>query len=142
MTIARFLLTWATLAVAMTANGIFRELALKRLLPAEIALFASAAIGVAIILLVTRTGFRPLAGSDTRTLVVASVAMLVMTVAFECAIGRWVDGKSWAQLGANYAFWRGNPWTLVLLLVMLTPFVWGRWAPTRGPDVAGRTAHA
>ena len=117
MTIARFLLTWATLAVAMTANGIFRELALKRLLPAEIALFASAAIGVAIILLVTRAGFRPLAGSDTRTLVAASVAMLVMTVAFECAI----------DVGT------ASP---------LDEAVWGRWAPTRGRDVAGRTAHA
>ncbi len=43
---ARFLATWLAMAVAMTANGIFRELVLKRLAGSTLAPVISAVIGI------------------------------------------------------------------------------------------------
>lgn len=123
----RFLLTWLAMAAAMTANGIFRELVLARLMPGDRATLASVALGAAIILAVTRAGFRPLRGERTGTLLRTSAALLVMTVAFEFAVGRWVDRESWSELAADYAIWRGSLWPFLLLLLALTPWLWGRW---------------
>jgi hypothetical protein len=55
--------------------------------------------------------------------------LVVLTVAFEFLIGRYVDHKSWADLVGNYAIWRGRLWPIVLLVLALTPFLWGRWLP-------------
>lgn len=127
MSLGRVLLAWVAMAVAMTANGIFRESALKRWLSAPAADNVSAALGALIILLVSYFFFRPLAGSDTRTLLVVSAILVLPTVIFELAIGRLVDRKSWAQLFGDYAIWRGELWPLLLLLLAVTPFIWGRW---------------
>lgn len=127
MTLRRFLATWGALALLMSANGIARELVLRDALPGSAADLASALLGAALILLVTRTGFRPLAGAPGRTLLVTSVAFVGLTVAFEFAMGRAVDGKSWSELFADYAIWEGRPWPALLLLVALTPWIWGRW---------------
>lgn len=127
----RLLGTWALLALAMTANGIFRELVLVPRLAHQRAVLASVALGALIILGITRAGLRPLLGCPTRTLLGASAWLLALTVAFEFAVGRWVDGESWRELAANYAFWRGSLWPALLLLVALTPFLWGRWVRPR-----------
>jgi hypothetical protein len=127
MSRSRFLLTWLAMAAAMTANGILRDLVLVRLMPVDAAVLASVALGAAIILSITHAGFRPLRGQRTPTLLRSSAALLAMTVAFEFAVGRWVDRESWSELAANYAFWRGSLWPFLLLLLALTPFLWGRW---------------
>jgi len=124
----RLLGTWLAMAVAMSANGVLRELLLVRALPERAAGIASALLGAVIILTITRVGLRPLRDATTSTLLGVSAALLVATVAFELAIGRWVDGMSWAELGRTYAFWRGAPWPFVLAVLGVTPFVWGRWA--------------
>jgi hypothetical protein len=118
---------WLLLAVVMSANGIFRELALKPALGAPSADFMSAMLGIALILGITRWLFRPLAGSAPRELVRASVLLVCLTVAFEFLVGHYVDGKSWTELVANYAIWRGRLWPIVLATIALTPFLWGRW---------------
>lgn len=137
MSINRFLLTWGAMAIAMTANGIFRETVLVRLMSPDEAVVTSVVFGVLIILAITNAGFRPLVGSRTATLLGASVALVVLTVAFEFAVGRWVDRESWSELAGNYAFWRGSLWPFLMLLLALTPFLWGRWAPAWHRRVAG-----
>lgn len=133
MSCARFLTMWVVMAVAMTSNGIFREIALKRIASARLADVLSALIGVALIALITRIGFRP-AGSaaSTRSLAFASAMLIVLTVGFECAIGILVDHKSWSELAGHYALWRGELWPIVLAFVACTPFLWGRWVHARG----------
>lgn len=127
MSRGRFLSTWLAMAAAMTANGIFRELVLAGLMPVQRAALTSFALGAAIILAITHLGFRPLRGERTATLLRTSAALLGLTVAFEFAVGRWVDRASWSELAANYAFWRGSLWPFLLLLLALTPWLWGRW---------------
>ena len=129
MSVVRFVLMWTLLAVAMTLNGMFRELVLKRAMASGVAGGVSAAMGITIIGLVTRWGFRPIAGASAgaTTLWTLSVALIVLTVGFETALGRLVDHKSWSQLVQHYALWRGELWPIVLAWLAATPFVWSRW---------------
>ena len=133
MSWSRLFAAWVLLALAMSINGIFREAALKRWMAAGAADIVSAALGAAIILFITRAFFRRLAGQPGGELLKASAVLLILTVAFEFAIGRYVDHKSWAELFANYAIWRGRLWPILLALVALTPFIWGRWFAGRAP---------
>jgi hypothetical protein len=122
----RVLLVWVLMAVAMSANGIFREVALKRAFSSAFADVASAVTGVAIILVITRWGFHPLAGATNSQRAAVSAFLVVMTVGFECAMGRYVDHKSWQVLLENYAIWRGHLWPAVLVVLSATPFIWAR----------------
>jgi hypothetical protein len=127
----RVLTTWALLAVAMALNGIVRETMLKRAMPSGAADVVSALLGAAIILFVTRPMFRSLRGSPDRALAMASVVLVLLTIVFEFAVGLYVDHRSWTELLGNYAIWRGRLWPILLALVALTPFIWGRWFPDR-----------
>lgn len=122
----RLLLAWCVLAIVMSANGVFRELVLRPSLGPRAAAVASAAIGIALLLLVTRTLFPSLVDHGPRTLAVVSLALVVLTVAFETALGLLVDGRDWRDLVAHYALWRGELWPLVLATLAATPFLWAR----------------
>lgn len=128
MSLLRILSVWVLLAVLMSVNGVLREAVLRPGLGDRPADVLSAALGIALILLVTAFGFRPLAGAPTGRLLAISALLVAITVAFELVLGRSVDHKSWAELLGNYAIWRGQLWPVVLLVVAITPFLWGRWA--------------
>jgi hypothetical protein len=118
---------WAVIAASMTANGIFRELVLRPTLGATLAGVASAALGIAIILGITHHYARRFLVLPMASLVRLAITWLVLTVVFECAVGLYVDHKSWSELLENYALWRGNLWPIVLASMALAPFIWGRW---------------
>lgn len=131
----QLLLAWLTLAVVMSANGVFRELVLRPRLGDRVASVLSALLGVALLLLTTRLLLPPLVGSSGGALWRVSLALVAATVAFETALGRLVDHKSWRELLEHYALWQGELWPLVLLVLALTPFAWARWWP---PAAVGR----
>jgi hypothetical protein len=121
---ARFVAVWLTLAAVMTANGIGRELFLKRVFSPRPADTISVAAGILFIAIVSIIGFRPLAATAPgRQRALLSVALVVATVAFETLLGRVVDHKSWSTLLQHYALWRGNLWPLVLAWLAYMPFV-------------------
>jgi hypothetical protein len=126
MSLTRLLLTWLALAALMTANGIFRETALKPRMSSAAADAASAALGILIILATTRVAFHPLAGAPFGERLAFSLILVGLTVAFEVVIGLYVDHRSWRELAENYAFWRGRLWPIVLAVLAATPFLWGR----------------
>jgi hypothetical protein len=123
---------WLLLAVAMSLNGIVREVALVPALKRTAADIVSAALGITIILAVTRPFLRPFAGRAAARPGRIAVAWLALTVAFEFLFGHYVDGKSWSELAANYAIWRGRLWPVVLSTVGLAPFLWLRWRAPSG----------
>lgn len=125
MSIRRVLGTWLLLAVTMSANGVFRELVLRPALGSR-ADILSAVLGVAIIVLITRWLLRASAPLPVASLAFVSALLVILTVAFEFLLGHYVDRKSWSELAASYAFWRGQLWPLVLAVVALMPFLWGR----------------
>jgi len=124
---------WLAMAFAMTANGIFREAALKGVASSRVADTLSAVIGIVLLAVITRIGFRPAPpATSLSALAFASLMLVVLTVAFECAIGLLVDHKSWTELARHYAIWRGELWPIVLAFLAVTPFLWVRWVPSRG----------
>lgn len=144
LSVPRLIAFWLLLAVVMSANGVFRELALVPIVGRTRASVLSATLGISIILAVTRAAYRPRtvpAPGGLRQVSPAgvSVSWLGMTVAFEELFGHYVDGKSWTELAANYALWRGQLWPLVLLTVVLAPFVWGRWWIPSGHETRSAT---
>jgi hypothetical protein len=132
MTAYRLALLWIALALLMTFNGVFRERVLRPVLgdagigPMVAADVLSAILGVGIILFATAVAFRRVE-LTTQWLWMASAVLVVPTIAFEFVVGRFVDGKTWSELLANYALWDGKLWPILLLLLALTPLIWGRW---------------
>lgn len=124
MSLTRIVVTWLVLAAVMSANGIFRELVLERHLAESTAGWISLALGLVWILLITRIGFRGIpAHYPTASLLLVGAALIALTIAFEF-VGILVDKKSFAELAAAYAFWRGETWPFVLLVLGLTPLLW------------------
>lgn len=136
MSLGHLLGSWFTMCLLMIANGAVREAVFVGAMGRAAADIASATLGAAIILLGTRLLFRPLAGQATRQLLRVSAWFVCLTVAFEFSFGHYVDKKSWDELFANYAIWNGRLWPVLLVLLALTPFIWGRWA---SPPVKSHT---
>ena len=126
---------WLVLAIAMSANGVFRELVLKRSIGPVSADLTSALLGGGIILVASAYFFRPFARRPLGDLARASALLVALTVTFEFLVGRYIDHKSWEELVENYALWRGRLWPLLLLLIALTPFLWGRWLRGTSPPL-------
>jgi hypothetical protein len=133
MTVRRVFGVWSVICVAMIANGIVREVALVSLLKRTAADIVSAAVGIAIVLGVTRVFLGRFAGRPDAHPGRVALAWLGLTVGFEFLFGHYVDGKSWGELVANYAIWQGRLWPVVLLTAVVAPFLWTRWAGQARP---------
>lgn len=120
----RFLAMWLVMAVAMSANGVFRELVLKRIVSSTVADVLSAIIGILLIGLITRVGFAHMRQRTPGSLAVASISLVLLTVAFETVLGILVDHKSTTEILEHYAFWHGQLWPLLLCFLAWTPFLW------------------
>jgi hypothetical protein len=130
MSVRRVVMVWFALALLMSANGAFRELILRPRVGQTPADVLSAVLGAILILAATWFSFGRASVNPTH-LARASALLLVLTVAFEFLFGHYVDGKTWTALFANYAVWRGRLWPVLLALLALTPFIWGRWLSPR-----------
>lgn len=125
MSLTRILVTWLVLAVVMSANGILRELALERWMPESIAGWISLLLGLVLILVVTRIGFREIPASyPTPSLLLVGAFLIALTIVFEFTIGMLLDKKSFVELANAYAFWNGELWPVVLVVLGLTPVIW------------------
>ena len=123
---ARFLTMWVVMAIAMSANGVFRELVLKSITSSRVADILSAVIGILLLAAISHIGFRTMRAPTTRSLAVASVMLVLLTIVFETVLGVVVDHKSLTQLIDHYAIWRGELWPIVLAFLAYTPFLWER----------------
>lgn len=123
MSLLRLLGTWLLLALLMPLNGALREFGFKRVMPAGLAEVLSVATGVAIILATTRWLFRIPPETASRQLVAYSAILVILTIAYEFAIGL-AGGRSVAELLENYAIWRGKLWPLVLAALAAAPWLW------------------
>lgn len=128
MSFTALLRAWLIILPVMIANGALRELVLRPMMGTGAAEILSALMGVAIIIVMTRYLLRPIAGRRAAELIRASATLVLLTMAFEIAFGRYVEGLSWTEMLGNYAVWRGHLWPLVLATIALMPFLWGRWS--------------
>ena len=51
---------------------------------------------------------------------------LTLTVAFEVGAGRWLAGRAWGEVGADFAVWEGGLLPLGLILLTLSPLLAAR----------------
>ena len=120
----RALGVWVLLALAMVANGVARLYLLVPLLGERGAELASAAIGIALILAITRPFIRALDFAAPREYGEIALLWVGMTVVFELGFGHYVAGASWSALLANYDLLAGRTWPVVLAFVGASPFIW------------------
>ena len=117
----RALALWLLLFAIAFANGMLRELVIRRFLAELPAHQASCVIGISLILiavvLVERSWRFTSAGQAWRV----GFVWLWMTIAWEFLFGHFVMGHPWGQLLADYAFWNGRLWILVLGVILCAP---------------------
>ncbi|MGH3506114.1 MAG: hypothetical protein ACRDO2_02785 [Nocardioidaceae bacterium] len=118
---SRWLLSWPGLAVLGVANGITRELVYTDALGEQRAHQVSTVTLVMLIVALTWYLQRRWPLTSTQDAVVIGVAWAVLTVVFEFAFGRYVDGASWSELLAAYKMWNGELWPLVLVVMGAAP---------------------
>jgi hypothetical protein len=124
----RALGVWLLMLVAMVANGVARLYLLVPWLGERNAELASAAIAIALILLITRPFIRSLGVAEQR---LGGIALLWvgLSVAFELGFGHWVAGSSWSVLIANYDLAAGRAWPVVLAMLAASSVIWKPRAP-------------
>jgi len=130
MSLRRIIFTWFVVAMAMIANGIFRETVLVQAMGRQGADAVSIALGIVVMLAVTRPFLIRWASPGTKGLLRIGLLWLAMTLVFEFAFGHYVDRKSWAEIGAQYRVWDGEMWPIALLTIVAAPLLWVR-APGR-----------
>jgi hypothetical protein len=121
----RALVAWAVMAVAMTLNGVFRVTVLVPRWGETVAGWISAILGILLLQTIVWRALHAERPSSIQRLGMAAL-WLMLTVGFECTVGRWVDGKSWSELWANYDLAQGKLWPIVLASLVAAPFLWGR----------------
>lgn len=126
--LAKSLVMWLALLLAMMGNGFFRALVLQPRLGEDVARQVASLLGMCIILAVTAPFVRRLGNPSSAELLGVGTFWLVLTIAFEFLLGHYVSGATWETQLADYNLLRGRLWPLVLLTTLLAPWLWGRLA--------------
>lgn len=119
----RVFLTWILFLPIPIMNGVLREQWYKRKMGELRAGQFGCILLSLIFILYAYVSLRPYVLSSsllTRTSI--GVLWLVLTLIFEFSIGA-SSGRSWAFMFEEYKFWEGKLWSLVLLIVLLSPFI-------------------
>lgn len=128
MSFRHIVYAWCIVALAMIANGIFRETVLISVLDRPGAEALSILLGIVIILAVTRPFVIRWASPRTGQLLAVSATWLAMTLVFEFVFGHYVEGARWSEIAGEYRFWDGEMWPVALLTLLVAPFLWVRAA--------------
>jgi len=124
--IARALAIWIGILLLASLNGAIRDLLLAPRLGDPVARVISTISLSAIVVLVTWLSIRWIGPASARAGFVIGAFWTLLTLAFEFLGGRYLFGKSWATLVADYDLTRGRIWVLVLLVTLLAPLLVAR----------------
>lgn len=115
--LARAVLTWLLIALLETASGVARTLWLAPRLGDAAARGAGIALGCVLILAVALASVRGLAarGVAGRGWIVVGLVWLVLMLAYEVLLGRWVLGWDWAAIATEYRPAAPMPYALAWL---------------------------
>ena len=112
---------WAVILVLAIANGFLREALLIPTFGRFTGLLASGLALSLLIFLVAALAAPWFNAQRARSYWNIGALWLVLTLAFEFAFGRLVQGKPWHELLQAYTFSGGNIWPLVLVTALLSP---------------------
>jgi hypothetical protein len=118
------LVVWVVLMLAEIVHGAMREFYLKPLIgdfrARQVAVFTGSCLLFGITCRLVRW-----MRAEGRLLLVGTM-WVALTVAFEVGAGRWLARRSWEDVGADFALWRGGLLPLGLLVLWLAPLVAAR----------------
>lgn len=118
----RGFVVWLGFVLLAVANGLVRE---TQLIPrlgvargGQLSAFLLA-LGILLITYFTIAWLEPARRGDPWLL---GAFWLVLVLLFEFGLGR-AQGTSWSAMLAEYEFWKGRLWVLVLLATLIAPYV-------------------
>lgn len=123
MILLRAFLVWLAIIPLAILNGGLREAVVARWLGPVAARALSGVLLCAAILVWTALTIGWIGLPRRSAAGAVGAAWLVLTVAFEFGLGRFVARKSWPDLLRPYRFAGGDLWPLVLLTVTLAPLL-------------------
>lgn len=119
----RAFVVWIVIILAETVHGIARiqilEPSVGEFRARQIAVFS----GAAIIFLVTRSLIGWIGANGRYALVAIGLFWVVLTIAFELLIGRFVFGFSWQRIAAEYDITSGSLMPLGLVFLVFCPLL-------------------
>jgi hypothetical protein len=130
---SRALRAWCLLMLIESVHGTLRELLLAPRLGSLPARQLGVFTGAALILLTSVALARWLELRTRRACLATGLAWLLLTVAFEVALGRLVLGLGWARILEDYDPTRGGLMLLGLAVLALAPLVAARARGTLAP---------
>ena len=115
------------MVVIAVANGAVREAGLKHWLGEPRARQLSTVLLVVFFAIYMAAIFRLWPLASAKQAVQVGALWLVLTLAFEVALGRFVSHLSWSQMLAEYNVFAGRLWILVPIWVAIAPCLFFRW---------------
>jgi hypothetical protein len=122
----RAMFAWFGLMLLAVLNGAFREAVLTPRTDADVAHVMSTFLLILVIAVFTWLVIRWLGPRSAGDALRVGFLWLMLTLAFEFGFGRFVAGRSWAELLAEYNILAGRVWALVPIVVFLAPYAAGR----------------
>ncbi|HSH30565.1 MAG TPA: hypothetical protein VK971_11700 [Thiohalobacter sp.] len=120
------LVVWLGILVLAGANGMLREGVLVPMLDKPLALILSGILLSVLILAVACLSLPWLGRLPATGYIAIGLGWLCLTLVFEFAFGRLVQGRPWPALLEAYTFRGGNLWPLVLLVTAAAPYAAAR----------------
>ncbi len=124
--VGRYLLAWFPMVLIAVANGALREVLLVPRLGEHHGRQLSTLLLIALFAVYIAVVARLWPIDSARQALAIGAAWLVLTLAFEFLLGRFVSGLSWRQMLAEYDLAAGRLWALVPLWVATAPYVFYR----------------
>jgi hypothetical protein len=129
MTPTRAAVTWGLLFVAAFANGALRQAGYARWTSELHAHQISCLTGILLFGAVIAWAARRWPFASFHHALKVGICWMAATIAFEFLFMHFAAGHSWGRLLAEYEFWNGRLWTLVLASLAAWPvFSWWRAA--------------
>ncbi len=120
-----YLLAWLGMMVLAIVNGVVRERWMASRMSALAAHQCSTLLLLAMLSLFSHILFSRVPLSSAGQALAVSGCWLVLTLAFECGVGRLIGKRSWRVLLEEYNLLAGRLWLLIPLWLMVFPVL--RW---------------
>ena len=122
----RYFVAWFPIIILAFANATIREAVYKRYV-SELAAHQISTLTLGILAgIYVWVLSRHLKLQSSGQAVGVGLMWLVMTVIFETALGRYVSGNPWRQVLRDYNILEGRVWSLFLLWLTVSPYVFYR----------------
>ena|ERR1700687_984532 len=131
---------WFLLMMAETLHGLWRAKVLAVWIGDAAARDVSVITGSLVILLITLACIGWIPARNARTLLLVGLTWVVLTIAYELALGHFAFHLSWAEIISDFDLLHGRLLPLGLLFLMFSPLLAARLrGRTRGaaPRVVG-----